>query len=176
MIVYREATVQDTENIAQVHALSWQRHYRGILRDEFLDNEVTENRLALWRSRFEQQSENQYIQVAEEEAILYGFTCVFLQSDPVWGALVDNLHVLSLHKGQGIGRKLLSLAAQWVYMRNQQSGLYLWVYKDNLPARGFYEAIGGVNVEEKTEENPGGGYAIICRYVWKDIKRLLEQS
>jgi GNAT superfamily N-acetyltransferase len=176
MIVYREATLQDTENIALLHARSWQQHYRGILKDEFLDKEVLNNRLQLWQSRLQHPQENQYVIVAEEQNRLHGFTCVFAHTDPVWGALLDNLHVLSQHKGQGIGTKLMQSAAQWVHARDQASGLYLWVYQDNTKARGFYERIGGINYEQKTEENPGGGYAVICRYAWKDIRKLIDQA
>jgi GNAT superfamily N-acetyltransferase len=175
MIVYREATLQDTENIALLHARSWQQHYRGILRDEFLDNEVIENRLNLWQSRLQHPQENQYVIVAEEEDKLYGFTCVLAHADPIWGALLDNLHVLSQQKGQGIGTHLMKSAAQWVHARDKNSGLYLWVYKDNVNARKFYESIGGINYEQKTEENPGGGYAQICRYVWKDLKEWMDR-
>jgi hypothetical protein len=44
-MTYREATANDAEKIAALHARYWQIHYRGILSDAFLDGEVEENRL-----------------------------------------------------------------------------------------------------------------------------------
>lgn len=172
MINYREATLQDAGNIARLHALSWQQHYRGILHDDFLDNQVRQNRQELWHSRLQNPTENQFVVVAEEDNTLYGFACVFAGADPVWGALLDNLHVLSIQKGQGIGMKLIKSAASWVYSKHKNQGLYLWVYTKNTKARGFYERMGGINQEEVLTENPGGGQALICRYVWKDITQL----
>jgi GNAT superfamily N-acetyltransferase len=174
MIHYREAAGKDVANIAGLHALSWQLHYRGILRDEFLDSQVQQNRLELWQSRFQQPEETQYVVVAEDGNKLCGFACLFARADPVWGALVDNLHVLAPQKGQGIGSGLMQRAAAWAYTNYRHTGLYLWVYTGNTRARGFYEKIGGVNVEEVLEECPGGGKALICRYVWKDITKLME--
>ncbi|MDO1446536.1 GNAT family N-acetyltransferase [Rhodocytophaga aerolata] len=174
MIYFRKATTQDAENIAALHALSWQLHYRGILLDEFLDNHVQQNRLELWQSRLEQPKETQHVVLAEAEGKAIGFVCVYAHADPVWGALVDNLHVLFPQKGQGIGTQLIQQAAKWVYSTYGDSGLYLWVYTQNTQARGFYEKIGGVNQEEIIEECPGGGKAPICRYVWKEIQQLIK--
>jgi GNAT superfamily N-acetyltransferase len=174
MIIYREATSKDAENIAMLHAASWQQHYRGILLDEFLDHQVQQNRLELWQSRFQQPKDTQYVVVAEEHQTLYGFACVFANADPVWGTLLDNLHVRSPRKGEGIGKKLIQSVAERAYTHRQQTSLYLWVYTRNTAARGFYERIGGVNQEEVIEECPGGGRAAICRYVWKDIQQLIN--
>jgi GNAT superfamily N-acetyltransferase len=170
---YREATGNDTEKIALLHAQSWQQHYRGILSDEFLDGYVGENRLEIWKSRLQHPNDKQYILLAEEKDTLCGFACVFADDNPVWGTLLDNLHVLAPRKGQGIGTKLLKLAAQWAYNRNPATNFYLWVFEKNSSARRFYEGLGAVNHEVVSTENPGGGYANACRYVWTDVKKLI---
>lgn len=171
--MYREATGNDTEQIALLHTQSWQRHYRGILNDEFLDGDLGKNRLETWKSRLQHPNDRQYIILAEEKAILCGFACVFADEDPLWGALLDNLHVLAPWKGQGIGTKLLKLAAQWSYNYNPATGFYLWVFTKNTRARRFYEGLGAVNQAVVLKENPGGGSADTCRYVWTDVKKLL---
>ena len=172
MIIYREATKDDIEKIASLHAKSWQRHYRGVLLDEFLDNHVYNDRLKVWNERLTNPQMNQYILVAEDDSILCGLACVFTNYDPIWGALLDNLHVVSEYKGRGIGAKLLKSAAKWAYIRNPDTYFYLWVYEKNVAARRFYESMGGVNQELASTENPGGGHAQICRYVWKDLQQL----
>jgi GNAT superfamily N-acetyltransferase len=175
-MTYREATPNDIEKIAALHAQSWQLHYQGILKEEFLSQAVEENRLEVWRSRLQNPAENQYILLAEDAGVLCGFACVFADEDPVWGALLDNLHISAHRKGEGIGTMLLRLAAQWAVQRRPSTNFYLWVYEDNRNARKFYEGLGAVNQEMVSTENPGGGSANVCRYVWTDVKALIERK
>ena len=174
-MIYREATFSDTEKIALLHAQSWQRNYRGILLDDYLDNTVYNDRLATWKGRLQAPAENQYILLAEEDNILCGLACVFANHDPVWGALLDNLHVTADKKGKGIGTQLLVSAAKWAYTQNPGNNFYLWVYEKNTAARKFYEGLGGINQEVTITDNPGGGSASICRYVWTDVQKLIDQ-
>jgi hypothetical protein len=44
---YRNAVVSDTEQIALLHADSWRETYRGMMRGEFLDGDVMQNRLSV---------------------------------------------------------------------------------------------------------------------------------
>ena len=37
---FRRAEARDADRIAQLHAESWRRTYRGMMRDEFLDGDV----------------------------------------------------------------------------------------------------------------------------------------
>jgi hypothetical protein len=100
-MIYREATSKDSEQVALLHARSWKENYRGILREEYLNHEVEQDRLKVWRERLEHPKDNQYILLAEDNNIICGLACVYANHDPVWGSLLDNLHVLSTYKGQG---------------------------------------------------------------------------
>lgn len=173
MITYRAATVADTESIARLHSLSWQQNYKGIWSDAFLSGEVLADRLAVWSSRLEKPDENQYVVVAEDNTGIRGFACAYLDHDPVWGTLLDNLHVHRAVKGQGIGTRLMQLAARWSCHHRPESGFYLWVLEQNSPARRFYEQLGATNYEQVSSANPGGGYSPVCRYIWTDLTRLI---
>ncbi len=162
-ITYRIATTADTDRIAALHARSWQQTYRGIMPDAFLDDEVEAERLAEWRARFSEQPPNRQIIVAETDNQLVGFACVFADHDPVYGALLDNLHVASDYKGRGIGQSLIKQAADWVRQQAPTSPFYLWVYEQNHSARAFYDGLGAVNEEAVRGEN-----GIVLRYVWAD--------
>ena len=175
MITYREATPPDAEAIAALHARSWQQHYRGILRDAYLDQDIAADRRSVWQERFQQPSSHQHIVVATEEGVLGGFACTYAQHDPRWGALLDNLHVTADWQGRGVGRALMRTSAQWVGEQVTEEGLYLWVFEQNTAARTFYERMGGVSPEKTTVENPGGGRATVLRYVWSDLSILTEE-
>ena len=171
-MTYREATPEDAKAIATLHARSWQQHYRGILRDVYLDQDVAADRQAVWHERFQVPSSTQHVVVATEEDVIGGFACTYAEHDPQWGALLDNLHVTSDWQGRGVGRALMQRSAQWVQQQAAGEGLYLWVFEKNTAARAFYDRQGGINQEKTTVENPGGGTAMIFRYVWSDLSRL----
>ncbi|MBD2754891.1 GNAT family N-acetyltransferase [Spirosoma validum] len=173
MITYREATSEDTEAIAQLHSLSWQQNYRGAFSDTFLDGPVIQNRREVWQKRINHPSSNQCIIVAESEGAICGFACAYANDNPVWGTLLDNLHVRKDLKGQGIGRVLIKLAAEWAYLKSPEAGFYLWVLVQNTNAQKFYDKMGGINQERASLENPDGSFSDCYRYVWPDIKTLL---
>lgn len=166
-ITYRPATAADAARIAALHARSWQETYRGIMPDSFLDNEAETERLNEWRERFDEQPADRQIIVAEDGEQFAGFASVFTDSDPVYGALLDNLHVASAYKGRGIGRSLIKQAAGWVQQQNPASPFYLWVYEQNHPARAFYNGLGAVN-----HEAVRGEYGVVLRYGWPDTQKL----
>ncbi len=166
---YREANPKDSAAIAMLHARSWQVHYRGILSEAYLAHEVTDDRLKLWESRLAHPAPNQYVRVAEDGATLCGLACVYAGEDPVWGSLLDNLHVLPGYQGRGVGTRLLAEAARWAAQRAPGLPFYLLVYAQNAQARRFYESLGGTREETFLVDNPGGGQSPACRYVWRDF-------
>lgn len=173
MITYREATPEDAEPIAQLHVLSWQQNYKGIWSDVFLNGPVVENRRQVWQRRLSQPSVNQYIVIAESDEQLCGFGCAYLNEDPVWGTLLDNLHVRKDLKVQGIGSVLMQAVARWAYQKSPKSGLYLWVLAENRSAQKFYDRVGGTQAELASVANPDGSFSDCYRYVWPDVTKLL---
>jgi GNAT superfamily N-acetyltransferase len=162
----RPATVTDAPMIARLHAESWRAAYRGFYRDDYLDGDIVEERLAVWRERFDPPADNQYVLLATDGGDALGFVCAYGDHDPVWGTLVDNLHVLPAHQGRGLGRRLLASAAAWSRQRYPDAGLYLWVIDGNARARRFYELLGGQPRDSEVSEPPGGGAITGVRYVW----------
>ena len=173
MITYRSATTNDAEAIARLHAKSWQDNYRGILLDEYLDKRVVEERMDVWKKRFKEMASNQFCLLAEDDDTLCGLACTYFHDDPQWGALLDNLHVLNAWKRRGIGAEMMTLTAKEMIRLKLNQALYLWVFEENHAARKFYDRMGGVITERKETENPGGGKAMILRYVWENVATLL---
>lgn len=176
MIQYTVGTATDARAIATLHAQSWSLHYRQEFTDEYLDHEVQEERWQVWEKRMTTPSPKQHVVMAKKGDVLCGFSCVYLDKDVQWGALLDNLHVLPSYMGQGIGRRLMQEAAKWVRSQAANSKMYLWVLASNESASQFYERIGGEKVEETMMENPGGGASKVWRYVWRDVERLIEKG
>jgi ribosomal protein S18 acetylase RimI-like enzyme len=164
----------DADRIAQLHAESWRRTYRGMMRDEFLDGDVFSNRCEAWRDLMSTVGGGKLVLLAEEGANLAGFICVTGGEDVLWGSYIDNLHVGQDYMRRGVGRALMGHAARWLDETYSRSSVYLWVMQANDRARRFYEALGAANAGERSRLHPGGGSTLSCRYVWRRPEDLVR--
>jgi len=168
---FRLAGAADAEAIANLHADSWRRHYRGAYSDAFLDGDVFADRLAFWTDRL-REPDRRRCTILAEDGSLVGFANTVFDDDPRWGALLDNLHVADGHHRRGIGSRLLALTAEAILERPHRTGLYLWALEQNVDAQAFYRAHGGRCVERAPAAPPGGiasrltGSPTKLRYVW----------
>ena len=165
----RQATADDAAVIAQLHVASWRSAYRDILDPAYLAGPIEQERRDVWATRFAAANKDMRVTLAEDEAGPIGFICAFGNDDPVWGSLIDNLHVLPRAKGRGVGRRLLASAGEWAGSRYPGAGIFLWVFEAHEPARLFYDRMGGIVIERIIEPNPaGGGESLSLRYAWSD--------
>ena len=176
---FRRAGVPDAEAVANLHADSWRRHYRGAYSEAFLDGDVVADRLAVWTERL-READPRRCTVLAEESSLVGFANTLFDDHPAWGALLDNLHVAERHKRRGIASRLLALTAEALIERPQRTGLYLWVLEQNVDAQAFYEARGGRCVGRGVVSPPGGiasrvtGSPAKLRYAWTEPTLLMQ--
>ncbi|SFO13661.1 N-acetylglutamate synthase, GNAT family [Geodermatophilus obscurus] len=85
-----------------------------------------------------------------------------LALSPGW---VDQLYLDPAWRGRGIGDRFVELAKQ-----RQPSGLQLWTFRVNGPARRFYERHGFVAVEA-TDGSGNEEREPDVRYVWQPVTR-----
>ncbi|WP_217428488.1 GNAT family N-acetyltransferase [Microlunatus speluncae] len=169
----RAARPEDAGRVAELHADSWRRHYRGAYADAYLDGDILSERTAVWTERFAAPEGTATI-LAEDGGELAGFTHTFLDHDPQWGSLIDNLHVRHTQQRSGIGRILVAEACGIIAERASRPAMYLWVLEQNSRAQGFYRAIGGTAVERALVPPPGGiperlnGNPGCIRFSWPD--------
>ncbi len=174
-IAVRTAAVSDGPAIAAAHTESWRSVYRGILPDRYLDEEIVGERLRHWEERLRAPgAHRRLVLLAEERAELLGFVCVMGNTEPGEGACLDNLHVRPHVRGRGLGRRLFAEAARWTASQEPGAPLHLWVFEANLPARGFYESLGGVETGREIKPMPGGPRVASLRYVWHDVAGLIR--
>lgn len=170
----RDAAPADAEAIARLHTESWRSAYRGVLLDDYLEKHAHRERVSAWQERFSQDSQKpMFVLIAELADEMAGFVCVFPEEDPVYGSFLDSLHVAPRLTGQGVGRKLLSAAAQCLVTDGSLVGLYLWVIEQNQRARRFYEKAGAAVVGTGPISMPDGQRVVAARCYWPRPASLL---
>ncbi|MGE7918985.1 N-acetyltransferase family protein [Viridibacillus sp. NPDC093762] len=166
----RLATTEDIAGIAKVHVDSWRTTYKGIIRQEFLDNLTYSNREALWKRNIERGREGDTILVAvnEEEQII-GFTCGSKTQEgeyPTYDADLTAIYVFEHEQGKGIGKAMLKQLFVEFKKLNYSSSI-VKVLEDNSSCR-FYEAMGAKFIDS----NPiqiGGEQLELLTYGWPKI-------
>jgi ribosomal protein S18 acetylase RimI-like enzyme len=170
----RAASKTDVTAIANLHAESWRLAYRDALSDEYLAGDIISDRKNLWTERLNTNNQNQYVAIAEKNTQLLGFACAFAKSDPVWGTMLDNLHVSKCYHRNGVGSSLMQQVARWHLKHYKSAPVFLWVLQSNTIAQRFYEALGAENVGADIWVPPGGGAVPRFRYAWLNVEKLLQ--
>lgn len=138
------------------------------------------DRRAVWAARLATDATDRRTIVAKSDGRIAGFAHVVLDDHPVWGALLDNLHVAHDRKRQGIGTQLMDRVARTVVQARPASRLFLWVLEQNRSAQAFYQALGGRCVERELVQPPEDDWSRLMgtpaglRYVWSDPALLIR--
>jgi GNAT superfamily N-acetyltransferase len=172
MIALRQAEASDADVIAELHAASWRRNYRGMLADAYLDGDLVAERLAHWQRRLTTAGDGVFGVLALDDGRPVGFACAIAGADSRWGVLLDNVHVVSGEQRRGVGKRLVHGVTVWAREHHPGDGMYVWVIEANAPATVFYERLGATVVERAVVAAPGGGSMAHCRFVWSDIDAL----
>lgn len=172
-LLLRAARAGDAATIARLQAGNWQRIYRGLLSDRYLDDECPLERLALWSARLAAADERQHLDVAVLNHATVGFCCTYAQHDPQWGHYFNHLHVTPTAQGQGIGTALLARAAHTCLTTSGDAPAYLWVAATNTAAQHFYRHLGAQSQGVTVWQPPGGGDVALRRFVWASVRALL---
>lgn len=171
----RPATPADAAGIARVHVDTWRTTYQGIVAEATLAGLSLENRRQRWQEMLTHPQPGTCLLVAEGRQGIVAFTSAGpAREDGIlsWGE-VYAIYLLRQAQGKGLGRALMSAACTHLLAEGRPSML-LWVLKDNLPARKFYEALGGECRREKPIEI-GGQSLIEVAYEWDDIHALMKE-
>ncbi|MBR7617864.1 GNAT family N-acetyltransferase [Phenylobacterium sp. 20VBR1] len=168
MHVIFPAGPDDAQALAQVHVTSWRETYRGLLPDSFLDRMSVPVNARRFSKSLVTPSEHEITLAAADRHGLVGYLAGGPSRTRVAGeAEVTTLYVLRPHQGYDLGRRLLTAAAR-VFADQGAKSLMISVLRDNIPARGFYEHLGGEADAPRKEPGPGGLMYEVS-YRWADI-------
>jgi ribosomal protein S18 acetylase RimI-like enzyme len=165
----RKATLQDAPDIAQVHVVSWQKTYRGIAPQHYLDSLDVNTRTREWKFKLEKAESDTFV------AILDGKLCGFIDGGLARKQVQDfdaEFYSVNVHpaaKGQGIGRLLIRRLVETL-RANGFTKVAVWVLADN-PSRHFYEHLGGQEIGQSIL-SVGGADLPEIGYGWQDLQTM----
>jgi GNAT superfamily N-acetyltransferase len=176
-ICYRLATVNDAQELGQIHVASWRETYPGLVPDELIAALSAERRGHAWEQMLQRPESfgSPVVYLAVEGRRTVGFGCCEMQRHEGMLSLgyqgdFSSIYVLKMAQGRGVGTRLIGLMADDLRSRGCASA-GVWVLDRNERARRFYERLGAVEIARKQEERPAGTL-IEVGYGWRDLRRL----
>jgi ribosomal protein S18 acetylase RimI-like enzyme len=141
----RAAIIDDAPAIAGVHVASWRSTYRTLLPGDFLDSLSEASYADRWTRIIGEGSSRIY--VAEDGGMPVGFASAGREraGETGYSGELYAIYVLDDFQRRGHGRELVRATVAGLREIGLEDML-IWVLRDNLPARRFYERLGGVYV------------------------------
>lgn len=163
---------EDADDLARVHVASWRETYQGLLPESYLARMSVAVHARRFRTALLRPGEHEATLAAADRDGLVGYAAGGPSRAKRLGeAEVTTLYVLKRAQGYGLGRALVTGMAR-VFAANGATSLMISVLRDNIPARGFYDHLGGRGEAPRREPGPGG-VTYEVSYRWPNIRTLL---
>lgn len=161
----------DDEDLGRLHVTTWRETYKGLLPDAFLAsmNEAAHTR-RFRRTLLRRDAEEVVLTAADRSGLIGYAQALPSRARQPGEAEIATLYVLRAAQRAGVGRALVKACARAMAARGADR-LMISVLRDNLPARTFYEHLGGRADAPRPEPGPGGVLYEVA-YRWPDIAAL----
>ncbi|MHB1956922.1 MAG: GNAT family N-acetyltransferase [Sulfobacillus sp.] len=151
MIKFREMKPDDLTNIARVNVDTFRATHQGIVPDRLMNDLSYETAEHRFERMLGKTGRDSAIFVADHDGSVVGYAMGGLAREeltPFLGELYG-IYIVPAYTGKGIGRQLIALVVKHLHTQGLHS-MFVWVFSDNVPARRFYEALGGHIVQQRT--------------------------
>lgn len=141
----RQARLEDADAIARAHVDAWRTTYARLLPQDFLASLSEEHYGERWRRVIGDRSSRVF--VVEEKKEVVGFASGGREraGENGFAGELYAIYVVEGAQRRGHGRELVRAVAGALRGMNV-ADMIVWALRDNLPARSFYERLGGVYV------------------------------
>jgi ribosomal protein S18 acetylase RimI-like enzyme len=141
----RPAQPSDAAAIAGVHVAAWLTTYRGLLPDDFLASLTEAGYEERWRRVIDEGSGRVFVAADGQDVVGFASGGRERAGEDGYSGELYAIYVLGEAQGHGHGRRLVQAVASGLRELGLED-MIVWVLRDNTPARGFYERLGGVYV------------------------------
>jgi len=153
-IMIRKAEIEDVLQITEILVEDWQKAYRGIMDDAFLDAMNADQRYEIEVKRYQK-----YIVAVDGNEVL-GYAWLEMAGDEPADCEVIALYVRYSKRNNGIGKLLMQYAISH-FKETGKKRMIVWCLKENLESRKFYEKVGGKEFRTGTHNWGGKEYEMI---------------
>ena len=153
-ITVRNAEKADVRQIAEILVEDWQKAYRGILDDSFLDSMSVDQRYEIEVKRFQK-----YTVAAYGSGIL-GYAWLEMTGEEPADCEIIALYVRYAERKKGTGKLLFQNAVER-FKKAGKKKMIIWCLKENYESRKFYEKAGGKEFRAGTHSWGGKDYEMI---------------
>ena len=165
-MIIRSGGEADIAAISALHTASWRSAYDEILPAWYLDGPLPGDHLDRWQQRLADAS-SPGLFIAEADSVLVGF--VYLQLAEDRRVIIDNLHAAPLHRGVGVGTRLIEAGLLWAATAYPGRSVYLEVFRENTAAIAFYERRGGRRTASGITRFEAGFEVPVYEYTWSSV-------
>lgn len=173
----RVGTLEDTSRLASMHVTSWRETYAGLLPDAMLSSLSVDGRKTMWDQVMSQPitAGATVVHLAEHDGRIIGFgSCGGQRTQHLkeigYDGEISAIYILREYQGHGLGARLLFVMAADL-LRRGFTAASLWVLRENMPARRFYERYGAEIIDEKQDAR-GDTILIELAYGWPNLDKL----
>lgn len=162
-IIVREATIDDIPEVAKLHLESWNRTYKGMIDQDYLDNMKNNLDKRIERMKNEFSLRKMIVAVIDDEIVAFSeFTLTNEFSNQLdIDCELCGLYVKNEYVGRGVGTVVFNYVVD-IFKKNNKNKMGLWCLKDNINAINFYENKGGKKTSTKTFGLAGKEYIEIA--------------
>ena len=173
----RVPSPDDAHALAVMHIASWHETYTGLLPDKILSSLSVESRAAAWSKILLEPAttHSTVVFLAEHQETIIGFgSCGAQRTESLkekgYDGEISGVYVLRELQKRKIGTKLFRSMSSDLIRRGFKAAA-LWVLRENLRARRFYEHYGGKVISERDDVRDGV-VLVELSYGWLDLREL----
>jgi|SRR5580658_3496213 ribosomal protein S18 acetylase RimI-like enzyme len=177
----RIATPDDAQALATMHIASWHETYSGLLPNKMLAALSVAPRAAAWsKILLEAGAGNStVVYLAERQGTIIGFgSCGVQRTESLkekgYDGEISSVYVLREFQKRKIGTHLFRAMSSDLISRGFNAAA-LWVLRENLRARRFYEHFGGKVISERDDVRDGT-ILVELAYGWPELKELNRRA
>ena len=170
--IIREKLFEDCASCERVYTLSWQQTYKGIIKDEFLNN-LTNNEIdRIKRNQDNFYNDNDKRFVLEVDNKIVGVLSIGKSRNDKYSECgeLKSVYILNDYKGKGYGKKLVQYAVKEL-MEEGYNNMVIGCISQN-PSNEFYKHLGGIKKSERYFSRTGDEL-VENIYYFENISKLL---
>lgn len=176
-MIIRSMQPQELSLIVRIYVDTFKATHQGVVSDMFLSTLSYENALPRFAAIVEKKEHTPFCYVVQDGDAVIGYALAARTGDspPLYQAYqgeLKTMYILPAYHRMGLGRTLVHAVTRRFQQERVQS-FFVGTFRDNYPARRFYEVLGGCLIEECQGEIRGE-VCQLAAYGWESVSDLLQ--